>query len=393
MNILIAGDFCPQARVKTLCEEGKFSDVLGEAKAIVEKADFSIVNFECPVTWGEEKPIEKKGPNLRCFEKGVEALKWAGFDCVTLANNHLLDFGAKGVGNTIETCRKYGIETVGGGMNLKDASQTLYKTIGEKTLAIINCCEHEFSIATTTTAGANPLNSIQQFYAIKEARTKADYVLVIVHGGHEHWQLPSTRMQETYRFFIDAGADAVVNHHQHCFSGYEIYKAKPIFYGLGNFCFDAPKVKPGIWNEGYMLQINLNDNLNDNLNETPNSSTTQQLSTFNCQLSTVIIHPYLQCMENPCVKFVEPTAYNKRLEELNGIIADPEQLRRQQREYYRKDVIKYKELFEPLDLRLFRALRKRGWMPSLISKRRRLMAKDFIECESHRDRLIYHINN
>lgn len=81
-------------------------------------------------------------------------------------------------------------------------------------------------------AGANPLNPIQQYYKTKEARHNADYVLVIVHGGHEHYQLPSPRMVEIYQFFIDAGADAVVNHHQHCFSGYEVFNDRPIFYGL-----------------------------------------------------------------------------------------------------------------------------------------------------------------
>lgn len=368
MNVLIAGDFCPQSRVKEQCEEGKYAEVLGEVRGIVEEADFSIVNLECPVTQGGEQPIEKKGPNLRCSEKGVEAIRWAGFDCATLANNHFLDFGAKGVSNTLESCKKFGIETVGGGMNIEKASQTLYKHIDGKTLAIINCCEHEFSIATATTAGANPLNPIQQYYAIKEARTKADHVLVIVHGGHEHWQLPSTRMQETYRFFIDAGSDAVVNHHQHCFSGYEVYKGKPIFYGLGNFCFDDPQAKSGIWNEGYMVQLQFGEAVG------------------------FCIYPYLQCGKEPNVKLIESAVYDKRLEELNGIIADPEQLRKRQEEYYGKDAIKYKEMFEPLDLRLFRALRKRGWLPSLISKKRKVLAMDFIQCESHRDRLIYHLN-
>ena len=51
---------------------------------------------------------------------------------------------------------------------------------------------------------------------VEEAKKKADFVLVIVHGGSEHFQLPTPRMQATYRFFVDAGADAVVNHHQHC---------------------------------------------------------------------------------------------------------------------------------------------------------------------------------
>lgn len=365
MNILIAGDFCPQSRVKQLCEEGKYAQVLGDVREIVESADFSIVNLECPVTKGDEHPIEKKGPNLCCSEKGVEAIRWAGFDCVSLSNNHFLDYGEEGVTNTLDSCKRQGLDTVGGGMNIEEASQTLYKQISGKTLAVINCCEHEFSIATTTSAGSNPLDPVQQFYAIKEARTKADFVLVIVHGGHEHWQLPSIRMQETYRFFIDAGADAVVNHHQHCFSGYEIYKEKPIFYGLGNFCFDDPKAKSGIWNEGYLVQLQFDDTVGFR------------------------IYPYLQCREEACVKLLEPTCYDNRLEELNSTIAVPEHLRKHQDEYYLHEARKYKEMFEPLDTRLFRALRKRGWIPTLISKRRRLMAIDFIECESHRDRLVY----
>jgi len=367
MNILIAGDFCPQSRVQEFLEDDKFAEVLGDVKEITGKVDFSIVNFECPVTLGGEHPIDKKGPNLQCSEKGVEAIKWAGFDCVTLANNHLLDFGAKGVSNTLGLCKKHGIVTVGGGMNIEEASQILYKKIGDKTLAIINCCEHEFSIATETTAGANPLNPVQQYYAIQEAHTKADYVLVIVHGGHEHWQLPSIRMQDTYRFFIDAGADAVVNHHQHCFSGYEIYKAKPIFYGLGNFCFDKPHTTSSIWNEGYMIQLQFDNSIGFH------------------------ILPYLQCKKEPCVQLLEPASYDKRLKELNSIIADPELLRTHQDVYYSKEEKKYKQMFEPLDNRLFNALRKRGILHSLISPKRKLLALDFIQCESHRDRLIYHL--
>jgi poly-gamma-glutamate synthesis protein (capsule biosynthesis protein) len=367
MNILVAGDFCPKYRIKGLLEEGKFAEVLGDVRTITEKVDYSIVNFECPVTLGGEQPIEKKGPNNQCSEKGVEAVKWAGFDCVTLANNHLLDYGAEGVSNTLGVCKKQGIETVGGGMNIKEASQILYKKIGDKTLAIINCCEHEFSIASATSAGASPLDPVQQYYAIKEARTKADYVLVIVHGGHEHWQLPSIRMQNTYRFFIDAGADAVVNHHQHCFSGYETYKEKPIFYGLGNFCFDKSNLTHSIWNEGYMILLQLDD------------STGFQL------------YPYLQCEKEPSVLLIEPTAYDKRIKELNSIISEPELLRSYQDDYFRKEEKKYKQMFEPLDSRLIKVLRKRGLIPSLISRKRKLLALDFIQCESHRDRLLYHL--
>lgn len=67
-------------------------------------------------------------------------------------------------------------------------------------------------------------------------------------------------MVDTYRFFIDAGADAVINHHQHCISGYEHYQGKPIFYGIGNFFFPPIfKHTPKSWNEGYMVTLFLGE--------------------------------------------------------------------------------------------------------------------------------------
>ena len=165
MKILIAGDYVPRGRLAPLVKEGNFEAIFGEIKEFLCSVNYSIVNFECPVIKGGEKPILKQGPNLQCADNGVEAIKWAGFDCVTLANNHFLDYGKEGVENTLKACEKYGIDTVGGGMNLLDASKILYKEIEGKTLAIINCCEHEFSIATENTAGSNPLNPIQQYYA------------------------------------------------------------------------------------------------------------------------------------------------------------------------------------------------------------------------------------
>ena len=120
-----------------------------------------------------------------------------------------MDYGADGCLDAISALNEAGISTVGAGADLSAAGSVLYKKINDKTLAIINCCEHEFSIAGDSSAGANPLNPVSQFRSILEARKNADYVMVIVHGGHEHFQLPSLRMQDTYRFFVDAGADAV----------------------------------------------------------------------------------------------------------------------------------------------------------------------------------------
>jgi poly-gamma-glutamate synthesis protein (capsule biosynthesis protein) len=368
MKIIVAGDYCPQGRVAPLIDSGDFNSVLGGVRALVSEADYSVVNFECPVCKGGELPLEKQGPNLCCSGKGVESIKWAGFDCVTLANNHFYDYGDAGVKNTIEKCAEVGLDTVGGGMNLKEASEILYKRIEDKTLAVINCCEHEFSIASETHGGSNPLNPIQQYYAIRQAKENADYVLVIVHGGHEHWQLPSPRMKETYRFFIDAGADVVVNHHQHCFSGFENYNGKPIFYGLGNFCFDRKGNWGQKWHEGLLLML-----------------------TFEEEVGYEIF-PYQQCLEKPSVEFLERGSYDVQLVEINKILQDDKRLAQETEKYYASVKDKMCEVFEPINARYYLAGKRRGVLPSLVSKKRKLMAENLICCEAHRDKMIYFLS-
>lgn len=369
MTILVAGDYCPQNRVASYINDGNFEYVFSGVKDIISRSDYSIVNFECPVSTGNEKPIVKQGPNLRCSKRSVEALKWLGFKCVTLANNHFYDYGEAGVINTLEACREYKLDTVGGGNNLHSAKETLYKQIDGYTLAIINCCEHEFSIATKSKGGSNPLNSVQQYYKIKESRERADFVLVIVHGGHEHYQLPSPRMKETYRFFIDAGADAVVNHHQHCFSGFEWYQGKPILYGIGNFCFEDSSKKNTIWNEGFMVDFRFDKSI------------------------TFRLIPYLQCNGDSRLTILKEYEFDHRIKELNSIISQPDLLEKTLDKYYQSCSDIYSSIIEPCNNRYYLACRRRGWLPSFITLKRKIKAANFIHCESHRDKLSYYLEN
>lgn len=367
MKVLVAGDFCPQNRVSKLFDKGDYSSVLQGVRNLTNKVDYSVVNFECPISEDQSFAIRKVGPNLRCGKSGAEALKWAGFKCATLANNHFYDYGAEGVRNTVEIFEGLGIDTVGGGINIEKASVSLYKQLGAKTLAIVNCCEHEFSIAGNDKGGSNPLNPIRQFSAIREAKAKADIVLVVVHGGHEHYQLPSIRMQETYRFFIDVGADAVVNHHQHCYSGYEIYQGKPIFYGLGNFCFDYPVfAKEHVsWAFGYMVELDFGESL------------------------SFRVIPYEQCGKEAVVKILPEDSFNTELTELNKTIANIELLRVAQDNYYNKSMAGILTIFQPFRSRLAFGLRKFKIMPSLMSRRWQLALYNYILCEAHRDKVEY----
>ena len=374
MRVIICGDYCPRYKVADTIEEGGFSSILGDIETEISSADYSIVNMECPVIENNLKPIIKNGPNLGCSSKGIECLKWAGFNCVTLANNHFLDYGEEGVKTTIDTIRRYELDYVGGGMNSKDASAILYKRIGETTLSLINCCEHEFSIATEKTAGANPINPISQYYKIKEAQKKSDFCLVIVHGGIEHYNLPTPRLQEYCRFLIDAGANAVICHHQHCYSGFEDYHNGTIFYGLGNFCFDGNRASgKESWYQGYMVDL-----------------------TIEKEFFKYTLIPYVQCEKTTNVvlaKESDKERFLQNVQMLNEKISSSSTIKAEYEKLVSKNRPLYEDAIAPYSNRYLRALRRRGLIPSFFSIKRIAKIKNYVECESHRDQLISVLNN
>ena len=369
MKILIAGDFCQRFRTIKKIEDKEFSSMFDAIKPIVNECDVKIVNFEFPIVVEKSKPIKKIGPTLKGTINAVDAIKYAGFNVCTLANNHILDQGDSCCIETKNLLEQKGVSTVGVGSNLNDAGNILYmESEGEK-MAIINCCENEFSIATDLTPGANPLNPIRQFYKIKEARKYADFVLVIVHGGIEHYQLPTPRMVENYHFFIDAGADAIVNHHQHCYSGYEIYNGKPIIYGLGNLLFDNPNSRYSIWNEGYMVKLTFDD------------------------VITTKIYPYCQCEIKPAVELLDTTAFDNTIAELNLIISDSNSLRAKITEYYKNCTNNELSRMEPYSGRILNKLFSLGLLPKFISGQKAINILNHVDCEAHRDKLIFALRN
>ena len=368
VKILVAGDFCPKDRVSPLLEN-PLCETLHNVMPIIKQSDLAIVNLECPLVSSKNAlPIVKEGPNLKSVPAAAKILKKNGFSLTTLANNHIMDYGSKGLVDTLDTLKKEGLDYVGVGENLRNSSLPYYYTKNGTKIGIVNCCEHEFSIATETSAGANPLNPIHQWYAIKDAKCNADYVIVIIHGGHEHYSLPSPRMQETYRFFIDAGADAVINHHQHCYSGYEIYKEKPIFYGLGNFCFDWNGKRDSKWNYGYMVEL---------------------------QMGTTIdftIYPYEQCNATPDVCLLEgvrKTLIEEDIVRLNRIIQSPEQLKVEHEKWMLADERNWLISLLPVTNRYVKALIQRQYLPLKFRKNKISLWFNRIACEAHRDKLLY----
>lgn len=367
VKILIAADFVPRARVQCLVEDGKYKDVFSSVLPYISDSDYSVINLEAPIVVSPSaEPIQKYGPTLKSSPMAIKVLRDVGFNMVTLANNHFYDYGENGVTDTLQTCRAEGMDYVGGGLDLKQASNIFYKKIRDYKLAFINCCENEFSIAETGKGGANPINPVRQYYSIQEAKRNADYVIVIAHGGPENYQYPTPRMKELYRYFVDSGADVVVNHHQHCYSGYEIYNGKPIFYGLGNFCFDYANKTKTKWNDGYMLQL-----------------------IFDGTDATFNLIPYVQGFDVPGVRLMtddERRGFHDFISECNRLIQDDSKLESKYREFCNASSDIYLLSLEPYTNKYLRFARKRGLIPSLLNKERALMVLDYLMCESHHER-------
>lgn len=363
MRVLVAGDFVPQHRIACQIESEDYS-CLDEVTPFVQSVDYSIVNFESPVvSRRNSKPIEKTGPNLSCTKNAMICVAHAGFNCVTLANNHFRDYGQDGVEDTIRACVENKIDYVGGGVNRHEAERVLCVTKKDQTLAIINVCENEWSIARNNDGGSNPLDIISVCHFIKEAKQKKQFVLVIVHGGIEHYNLPTPRMKKTYRFFIENGADAVVNHHQHCYSGYEVYLGKPIFYGLGNFCFDKRITKDKKWIEGYFVTLDFEKEIEFQL------------------------FPYIQCDElTPSVQMVnDALEFEKTVLHLNKTIADDFQLQSSFKSLYGKGILMANQILKPYSSKLAIKLQRFGLLPSFVNKQRQRKLLAYIQCESHEE--------
>ena len=366
MKIIIAGDLSLQDRASScLWNKQQKEKAFSGIKQVLEGCDYAMVNLESPVT-DSSKPLLKDGPNLKNNPVVFDIIKYCGFHSVTLANNHLKDFGSQGVTDTIRLSKERGLETVGAGKDSDAARRFLIIKNANISVGVINVCEHESSIATQNSAGANPLDLSNLFHDISDLRKSVDKVIVIIHGGREHYQLPTPRMKREYHLIADFGADIIVNHHQHCFSGYEIYNGKPIIYGLGNFFFDNPRKRNDKWNYGLLLKLNLEKNKTE-----------------------FELIPYEQCDADPVITIRDYSTVEKELEALNAVIADDGLLD----EAFEKLVESTKPLypFLPYGNHYLRALYNRGYLPDSISLTNKAKIENAISCETHREILLSYL--
>lgn len=226
-------------------QRGGVSDCISEnAQSELASADISVVNNEFVYEDGET-PLAGKTYTFGAATENVKLLKIFSADLVTLANNHVYDYGEEGLISTLDTLDGAEIPYVGAGRNFEEASAIKYFVVKGRKIAFVSATEIEKFAKYTKEATENSPGVIKTIDTslfcgvIAEAKANADYVIACVHWGIEgknDFEAEQRRMAEDY---VKAGADVVIGGHPHRLQGVEFIEDTPVAYSLGNFWFST----------------------------------------------------------------------------------------------------------------------------------------------------------
>ena len=209
-------------------------------KNILNSTDFNIVNLEAPIV---KKSIRNNWEKTGLFQKITDSklLEQLNIKAVSLANNHILDFGVDGLYHTINTLNDYGIKYFGAGKTLNEALNPAIIEIENKKLALFGFMQRYYSarhFASKKKAGIPEFKKNLLFDTINN--NDADFKIIFNHWNQEFEDYPEPVNKKIAEQLIN-NSDLIVGSHPHCLQGYNIKSNKYIFYSLGNF--SMPNIK------------------------------------------------------------------------------------------------------------------------------------------------------
>ncbi len=256
-----AGDMIFDRLVKKSIDkkgQGNYDFIFEKIQPTLSQFDFLFANVEGPVS--------DKGKNqgslysFRMDPKVIETLKAAGFKAVSVANNHIGDWGQEAITDTIERLIEANIAPVGGGRNYDEAYSSYIVRVGDTRVALLGMSQFGkgYLEASTTTSGIALIKEQELKDAIARARQAADIVVVSFHFGDEYKTEPNSFQKRMAHLAIDEGADLVVGHHPHVLEPLEVYGRGYILYSLGNFVFDQDFSKQTMESEILSVTVRVN---------------------------------------------------------------------------------------------------------------------------------------
>ncbi|HLU71170.1 MAG TPA: CapA family protein [Nonomuraea sp.] len=216
---------------------------LGPIASVLRKADLAMVNLETAITEGGT-PAPGKQYTFRAPASALTALKAAGVDVASMANNHGMDYMETGLADSLAAIKETKFPVVGIGKNDKQAYKPFRKTVNGNRVAIIGATQvmdTEFISAWTAGPGKGGLASAKDeprlIKAVRQARKNSDTVIVHLHWGTEMEQCPNPAQLSLAPKLVKAGADVVVGGHAHILLGAGYLGKAYVSYGMGNFVF------------------------------------------------------------------------------------------------------------------------------------------------------------
>ncbi|MBD5467253.1 MAG: CapA family protein [Lachnospiraceae bacterium] len=358
-EIMIVGDLFPTESNEKLFEKGDIDQLFGkEIRELFGRCEYRIANLEGVLTESSEK-ISKRGPCIKASPGCMTAIKRMNIDCLSLANNHILDYGEKGLASTCKAIRDAGAAYVGVGDNMDEMKKVHRFEVDHMQIGVLSCAEYEFSIATKHHAGANPFDALEILDDIAALKESCDYVIVLYHGGKEYYRYPAPYVQKRCRKMAEKGADLVLCQHSHCIGCMEEYHGATIVYGQGNFLFDFGGNE--FKNTGLMI-------------------------TANPRSKAIRFYPVLR--KNNTVRIASETLSKKVLREFekrSGEIKKEEFVAKRYEKLAQETLLSYKLLSLGKITKILRKLHMLKLLDKIYDRETKLAFMNMLNCEAHHD--------
>lgn len=249
-NLVANGDLMLSRGVATAMEENGIFYPFEQMAPFLQDADLTFGNLETSLSQ-RGTPIPGKGIWFRSDPLAAQALKEVGYDVLSVANNHILDYDSPALIDTLNFLREQGIEPVGAGEDLDEAVQPVIKEVKQQKVAFIAATEmadifwdyqypRTFE-ATSDQPGVQKYDADQLVNTVSSLRDQVDVIVVSLHWGTEYSDYPEAYQKEAAHRLVDAGAKLVIGNHPHCLQGVEVYNGAFIAYSLGNFVYDQQR--------------------------------------------------------------------------------------------------------------------------------------------------------
>ncbi len=239
LTLIFIGDVMFERGVKAkILKNNDFKFPFLKVAEFLNSADITFGNLEGPVS----KRGKSQGSvySFRFDPRVMEGIKFAGFDVMSVANNHIMDYGRDALLDTIQILRDSGVVSVGAGENYEAANkEAIFDVKAQKVayLAYTNLYPKGL-MATAKGAGVSDFDLLKIKDKISDLKNKADLIIISLHWGVEYKKEANEEQKKIGRELIEAGADLIIGHHPHVPEEIEQYKDGWIIYSLGNFVFD-----------------------------------------------------------------------------------------------------------------------------------------------------------